>query len=435
MTDTAIGLAGIGVLVFMLLLRFPIGISLITVASGGIWLLIGPRPALGMLVSVPYEFVGKWTLSSIPMFLLMGYVSYFAGLTKGLFEAARIWLARLPAGLAITSVIGTAGFAAVSGSSVACAAAMARIAIPEMLEKKYDPALATGSLAAAGTLGALIPPSIILILFGIFAEVSISRLFLAGISVGLLSAISYVAVIWAQVMIKPEVAPRKNVQVSREEKIRIMLDIWPTLLLISCVLGGLFSGFFSATEAGGVGALIAILIGFLRGSLTFPLLQKSIKETLVTTAGLFIIAMGANLLSRFLSLSGADLLIGDIITAFASTDLTLIITIALIYIVLGMFLDPIGAMLLTLPIFLPTISERGIDIIWFGIFVTKLLEVGMITPPIGLNVFVIKGVVGDAVPLGTIFKGIIIFLIADLFVLIAIVFFPGVVTFLPSILM
>ncbi len=208
MSNEIIGLAGLGVLVLMLLARIPVGISLIAVSFGGIWTLIGPRPAWGILSAVPYDFAAKWTLSSVPMFLLMGFVCFHAGLTRGLFEACRSWMARLPGGLAIASVLGSAGFAAVTGSSVACAAAMGRIAVPEMLRARYDAAIATGSIAAAGTLGALIPPSILLILFGVFAEAPIGKLFIGGIGAGVVTALLYIAVIWIRATLDPSVAPR-----------------------------------------------------------------------------------------------------------------------------------------------------------------------------------------------------------------------------------
>jgi len=385
-----------------------------------------------MLAAMPYDFTSKWTLSSVPMFLLMGFVCYHAGLTRGLFEAARSWLARLPGGLAVASVCGSAGFAAVTGSSIACCAAMGRIAIPEMTRARYDPALATGAIAAAGTLGALIPPSILLILFGVFAEAPISKLFIGGIGAGLTTAALYIAMIMIRASLNPALAPRLDSLPPMEERMRHLRETWPVLALLMVVIGGMFVGLFTATEAGAVGALAAIVIALAKRSLTLAGVWESLKETLITTSSLFLIAIGANLLTRFLALSGAGDFIADGIISIQADQLTLLIGVSLMYLVLGMFLDPLGAMLLTLPILLPVARATGMDLLWFGVILAKLLEIGMITPPIGLNVFVIKNVMGERIGLGRIFQGVSRFLLADLVVVILLMAFPAIVLFLPS---
>lgn len=431
MSGELIGVSSIGVLMVLLVLRVPIGVALISVSMGGIWLLLGPRPATGLLVSTPHEFVGKWTLSAIPMFLLMGFVCYHSGLTRGLFQLARRLLWRLPGGLAVASIFGSAGFAAVSGSSLATAAAMGRISVPEMLKSNYSPALATGTLAAAGTLGALIPPSIILILYGVFAEVPIRQLFLGGIAVGLLTALVYSVTVIVQVLLFPSVAP-KSVRQPGESMRDVWFDTIPTVILVVFVLGGMFGGFFTATEAGAIGAAASIGIAYIKGLLSFSLLSKSIIETLVATSSLFLISIGAILFTKLLALSGATEAIGEVVGWVFENRILFFLTVALVYVILGMFLEPIGAMLLTLPVFLPFLSGVDVDPIWFGIFVAKLLEVGMITPPIGLNVFVISRVVGNSIALTTIFRGIIPFLVADVIILTLMVMFPDIITYLPS---
>ncbi len=434
MENEVIGLLGLGVLVLMLLARVPIGITLITVSFAGIWVLIGPRPAWGILSAVPYEFAAKWTLSSVPMFLLMGYVCYHAGLTKGLFAACRSWLARLPGGLAIASVLGSAGFAAVTGSSVACAAAMGRIAVPEMVAKRYDPALATGTIAAAGTLGALIPPSILLILFGVFAEVPISKLFIGGIGAGALTALLYIALIWARASLNPALAPREPVTPPLSERLEHLRETWPILALLVVVIGGMFVGLFTATEAGAVGAFASIVIALAKRALSWSGFWEAVVESLTTTGALFVIAVGANMLTRFLALSGSGELIADSVVGLQADPLLLLLGISALYLLLGMFLDPIGAMLLTLPVLLPVLDQSGIDLIWFGVFLVKFLEIGMITPPIGLNVFVIKGVVGNMASLTTIFRGILWFLAADAVVVALLIAVPGIITWLPGLM-
>jgi tripartite ATP-independent transporter DctM subunit len=434
MSDEIIGLSGLGVVMLLLALRVHIGIALISVSVAGIYILIGPRPALGMMSTMPYDFVAKWTLSSVPMFLLMGFVCHRAGLTRGLFEAARSWLSWLPGGLAVASVWGSAGFAAVTGSSIACCAAMGRIAVPEMLRAGYAPALATGTIAAAGTLGALIPPSILLILFGVFAEVPISRLFIGGVGAGLVTATLYMAVIVLTAVLRPDYAPAMAERQTGADRMRTLRETWPVLVLLVVVVGGMFSGLFTATEAGAVGALTSVVIALQRRTLDLAGLWHSLRETLVTTASLFLIAIGANLLTRFLTLSGAGDFIAETIIALNVDALTLILGVSAIYVVLGMFLDPLGAMLLTVPVLLPVLGEANIDLIWFGVFLVKFLEIGMITPPIGLNVFVLKGVVGSSASLGTIFRGIFLFLAADAIAVALFIIFPEIITWLPGLM-
>lgn len=434
MSDVEIGFVGIGILVALIALRVPIGVSLIGVSFFGIWAMVGEKAAWGILGVVPYSFAATWQLSSVPMFLLMGFFCFHAGLTKGLFDAARVWLSGLPGGLAVATVFGAAGFAAVTGSSVACAAAMGRIAVPEMMRHRYDVSLATGTVAAAGTIGALIPPSILLIIYGIIAEVPISRLFLGGVGAGLLTAFGYVMVITIRATINPELAPRLTETVPLAEKVTALKDTWPVILLMACVFGGLFGGLFTPTEAGAVGAFLSLVIAGIKGSLTLERFKNALLETLLTSASLFIIAIGASMLTRFLALSGAGDYLSEMVVAIGANELMLLVGISVVYLVLGMFLEPLGAMLLTLPILLPIIATTGFSLVWFGVLLTKFLEIGMITPPIGLNVFVIKGVVGDLATTSTIFRGIMWFLVSDLIVIVLLIAFPDIVLYLPSLM-
>ncbi len=434
MSDIEIGFVGIGILVALIALRVPIGVSLIGVSFFGIWAIVGEKAAWGILGVVPYSFAATWQLSSVPMFLLMGFFCFHAGLTKGLFDAARVWLSGLPGGLAVATVFGAAGFAAVTGSSVACAAAMGRIAVPEMMRHRYDVSLATGTVAAAGTIGALIPPSILLIIYGIIAEVPISHLFLGGVGAGLLTAFGYVMVITIRATINPELAPRLTETVPMAEKVAALKDTWPVILLMACVFGGLFGGLFTPTEAGAVGAFLSLAIAGIKGSLTLERFKNALLETLLTSASLFIIAIGASMLTRFLALSGAGDYLSELVVAIGANELMLLVGISVVYLVLGMFLEPLGAMLLTLPILLPIIATTGFSLVWFGVLLTKFLEIGMITPPIGLNVFVIKGVVGDLATTSTIFRGIMWFLVSDLIVIVLLIAFPDIVLYLPSLM-
>ena len=432
MSDVQIGLSGLAVLFVLIALRMPVGLALIGVSFGGLWYLMGWGIAWGSLGLIPYQFSANWVLSSVPMFLLLGYVCYHAQLTQGLFRAARLWLSRVPGGLAVASIFGTTGFAAVCGSSVACSAAMGRVAVPEMIEHRYNPGLATSTVAIAGTVGALLPPSIIMILYGIIAQEPITKLFLGGITAGLLTVLGYIIVVTIRVKLNPELAPAPEERISTEERLKALWEVWPVVMIMVGIFGGLFAGLFTPTEAGAVGASLACVVALCKGTLTWARLRDAVLETLLTTGTILIIAMGASLLTRFLSLSGAgDYLSSMVIDAGASTFAILMI-IVLIYLLLRMFLEPIGAMLLTLPIVLPIVDSVGLSLIWFGVVLTKLLEIGMVTPPIGMNIFVIKSVVGNLVSTGAIFKGVLWFLLMDVLVLALLMGVPELVLFLPE---
>ena len=432
MTGVEIGLLALVALLGLIALRMPIGPALVGVSFCGLWALMGWRVAWGALGVIPYQFSANWILSSVPMFLLLGFICYHTRLTQGLFDAARMWMSGLPGGLAIAAVFGASGFAAVSGSSVACSATMGRIAIPEMLKAKYHPELATGTLAVAGTIGALIPPSIILILYGIIAQVPVTGLFLGGIAAGVITAAGYIIVILIRVTLDPSLAPSVADRATWGEKVGALRETWPVILLIIGIFGGLFSGVFTPTEAGAVGAMLATLIAAAKGTLTRAAFTESILETVLTTSSLIIIGIGASLLTRFLALSGTGDFLSSAIMSMGAEPMLVLVGIVLLYLLLGMFLEPIGAMLLTLPIVLPIVDDAGFSLLWFGILLCKLLEIGMITPPIGMNVFVIKSVVGNLVSTSAIFRGIFWFLVMDLFVVAVLVAFPDLILFLPQ---
>lgn len=431
MPDIPNGLLLFGLLFILVLMRMPIGVSLIGIAFLGIWDALSFRVAWGALGMVPFQFASSWVLSSLPTFLFMGFICYHARLTHGLFEAARVWLSALPGGVAVASVLGCSGFAAVTGSSVACAAAMGKVAVPEMVRQNYNISLATGTVAAAGTIGALIPPSIILILYGIVAQVSISQLFLAGIGIGLTTMVAYIAVIVIRVKMNPALAPSVHEEITWPQRWRALAEIWPMLLIALGVFGGLFGGIFTPTEAGAVGAFLSCVVSALKGTLTLEAIRRAATETLVTTSSLLIIAIGASLLTRFMALSGAGEQIMGVVDGLGLSPLQIMVAIVIVYLLLGMILEPIGAMLLTLPIVLPIIDANGFSLLWFGVLLAKLLEVGMITPPIGLNVYVIKSVVGRLASTTVIFRGVVPFVLADLILIALMIAFPAVVLMLP----
>lgn len=429
-----IGLIGIGLLFVLLALRVPIAVAMLLVSWGGLSILIAPSVAWGVLRSIPVEFAANWTISAVPMFLLMGYVAFYAGLTTSLFELAKGLLARVPGSLAVSSIIACSGFAAVCGSSLACAAAMGRIAIPEMVRAGYDRNFACGTVAAGGTIGALIPPSIIMILFGIFAQVSILKLFIAGIGIGLLTAACYITVILLVSWRRPDLVPRTLPAVEPGAIRRGLLEMGPVIALMAALFGGLFGGIFTTTEAGAVGAALAVLIALVQRRLTLDILIRSVTETVSTSGSIFVIGVGAMMFTKFLSISGTGDFVADLVNGMNLGYFQLALLVVVIYLILGTFMDGIGAMLITLPIFLPILQSASIDLIWFGILLTKLIEIGMITPPFGLNVFVIRSVVGDLTSLVGIFRGILYFFVADLFVIGLVILFPGIILYLPSLM-
>ncbi|MBP1719690.1 MAG: putative rane protein (TrapT family, dctM subunit transport precursor) [Deltaproteobacteria bacterium] len=431
MTNLEIGFVGTGAMLVLLILRVPIGATLGIVAVGGIWVIRGPRAALGSLGTLPYEFCASWTLSAVPMFLLLGAVAYHMGLTKGLYEAARAWMGRLPGGLAIASNWACTLFGAASGSSVATTAAMGKLAIPEMLRLGYHPALATGAVAAAGTIDALIPPSIAFVIYGWYAEAPIDKLLIAGILPGLLTAFAYMFFIMLICRLNPALAPTVHLRYSLREKVGLLKDVWPLPLLILGVVGALWSGAATSTEAAAFGAAMALVIALIRRSITREALRSSFGETAKNMSALFFVVVGAVLFTRFLAVSGLPAFIATQLTALGSKFL-IILFMLVIYLILGMLLDPIGVMLITLPVLVPVCRQNGIDLIWIGVLVVKLVEVGMLTPPVGFHCFVLKAVVGDKVPLPMIFRGACWFIAADAVVLTLLIAFPQISLYLPG---
>lgn len=427
-----VALSAIAILLVLIGLRVPIGLALGVVSLIGLMIVRSTESALGIFADLPFEFGANWSLSAVPMFLLMGSIAFHTGMTSSLFKAARLWLSTLPGGLAVATNFASAGFAAASGSSLATAAAMGRLAIPEMLRMKYDPALATGVVAAAGTLGSLIPPSILFVLYGWFTETSIGALLLAGVFPGLLTAFVYAVMIIGRCIVNPKLAPPVTEKITWAERWQVLIEIWPIPLLVLSVVGGIYSGIATATEAAALGALMAAVISLARGRLTWLAFRTSIVEALESTASIFFVAIGALLLTRLLALAGLPTLMAASISDLALDPLYLVLGVSVIYLILGCFLDPLGLMLLTLPVFQPMFEAVGLDMIWMGVIVVKYIEIGLLTPPVGLNAYVVKGVVGDAVPLTTIFRGLTWFIAAEAVIMVLLISFPEISTYLPA---
>lgn len=420
----------------LIAVRTPIGVALGVASFAGFWWLRNFHVALGQLREIPYYFAANWDLSAIPMFLLMGSIVYVSGIATALFNAARLWLSVLPGGLAVAANAASAGFAAGCGSSVASAAAMGRLAIPEMLKAGYEKGLASGVVASAGTIAALIPPSILMVLYGIFAETSIVDLLIAGIIPGLMTAGAYTAMIILRCWRNPALAPHVAYAGDnlRRERWQALGEVWPLFVLVLGVIGGLYTGVVTPTEAGAAGALLALVIAVIQRRMTLSKLWQAVRDAVMTTAQIFFVGMGALMFTRLLSFSGASAMLTDLVAPLGLDPLLIVIAMTAVYLVLGMFLDPIGIMLITMPVFIPLLKALDLDLVWYGVLVVKFIEIGMLTPPLGFNVFVVSGVTGREIPVTTIFRGVGWFLVCDLIVVTLLIAFPQLSLFLPALM-
>ncbi|MDO6459672.1 TRAP transporter large permease [Granulosicoccaceae sp. 1_MG-2023] len=445
MEPSVIGAWGFGLALVLMLLRVPIAFVLVGVAS--VCSLVtyawrpgsefhferGLRPAMSLIESNAFDFIHSYSLSMIPLFIAAGHIAYHSRITTDIYEAVRVWLARLPGGLAIASLFGCGGFSAITGSSLACASSMGRICVPEMLRFGYDKQLATATVAMGGTLGSLIPPSVLFILYGMFTEQSVNKLFLAGVLPGILTISGFILVVVIWAMLKPGHAPTpENLRFTNRDRLKAALKGWPALMLMAIIIGGIYGGFFTATEAAAVCLLFAIGFGVLSRRLSWADFLSSMKETAYQSASLFFIAVGAKIFVSFVSLTGVTGAFVGFVDSLGMAPWMVMLFIVLLYIVLGMFLDSIGTMLLTLPFVIPLVEGMGMDLIWFGVVVVKLLEIGLVTPPLGMNVFVINSVVGRDIKVHTIFFGVMKFLVMDLIVLALIVAFPLISLLIPN---
>jgi tripartite ATP-independent transporter DctM subunit len=430
MTDTAVGLTGIAILFLLLAFRIPVAFAMFLVGFLGIWFLNGWNAAMGLLASETFTLASKPELIVVPLFILMGNVASVTGLSRRLYEAAYAVIGNIRGGLASATVIGCGGFAALSGSSVAAALTMGKVSLAEMDRYGYDPRLSTGVVAAGGTLGILIPPSTGFVIYAILTEQSIGRLFLAGVLPGLLLLTVFVLTITLLCLFRPELGP-PGPRTSLTEKRRALTGALPIVSVILLTIGGIYGGIFSPNEAAGVGAGLVILYGFVTRTLGLAAFWTAVRDSIVTTATVMLILIAAHLLNPFLALSHVTTLVGETIAAL---DLSVIGTLAIIlfvYMILGCFLEGFAMLVLTLPIFFPVITQLGIDPIWFGVLVVLTLEMGLISPPVGINVFIVKSV-APSVPLGDIYRGVAPFWFAMLVTLVILVAFPQISLILPD---
>ena len=429
--DPTLLTALIFVLLFTLLaLGMPIGFGLGASALVGTMLLLDSRAALALLGQTAYETAITYDLSVLPMFVLMGYLASGAGLSESLYRACNAWLGHRRGGLALATIGACGAFAAICGSSLATAATMAQVALPEMRRYKYDDRLATGCVAAGGTIGILIPPSVVMVIYGLLTQTSISKLFLAGFVPGLLTVIGFMLAISLMCRLRPGYGPPAE-RTPILQRFAALRDVWGAALLFLVVIGGLYAGAFSPTEAAGVGAVGAAILAAVNRRLTAKLLLDSLVDTVKTTAMIFTILIGAILFNNFLVLASIPDLISSWIAGLPLGKTMILVVILLMYLVLGCLLDSLAMILLTIPIFFPIITNLGYDPIWFGIIIVMVVELGLITPPIGMNVFVIKGMAND-VPLGTVFAGVTPFIVAQILLIALLVAFPAIALWLPN---
>ena len=430
MSSYAISIGGFVLLLALMLLRVPVGIAMGVVGCLGFGAVVGTGPALQLLAQVPLTTVMDYNLSIIPMFILMGVFASSSGLSRELFHAGRTWVGHVPGGLALATLVSCAGFAAVNGSSIATAATMTRVALPEMENAKYSPILSTGVIAAGGTLGIMIPPSAALALYGIITEQDISRLFMAGILPGLLGIVMYAIVIRTIAYLRPE-SCRPEARTTLAAKILSLRDIWAVLLLFGFVIGGIYGGFFTVTEASGIGACGTWLIGVIRRRLTLKDTIESLIEALRTTASIFMIVVGALIFGYFLTITQTTQNINSWLGSLDIGPYGVLTLILIMYIILGALMDEIAIALLTLPIIYPVIVGLGFDPVWFGVIFVMVCTLGMVSPPIGMNVFVINSLTPH-ISLVQIYRGVMPFLMMDLVRLAILVAFPAISLWLPT---
>jgi len=432
MSPTTVGLIGLAILVIFLFSRMPVAFVMGLLGVVGFSYVVSVEGGMRMLAKDFFDIFGSYSLTVVPLFMLMGQITFHAGISSRLFDTAYKLIGHLPGGLAMAAVAACAGFAAICGSTNAAAATMGTVALPEMKRYKYDDELATGTIAAGGSLGILIPPSVIFIVYGILTEQSIGSLFIAGIVPGLLLSFLFVAAIYVWVKMKPETAPR-GPKTTLKEKLVSLAGVGDTLILFILVMGGLFAGFFTPTEAGAVGAGGAILLGFIRRRLTWKgFIQAAIESTRISCMVLVIVA-GATMFGHFLAITRIPFALATWVSELAMPHWAIMAFIIFLYLIGGAFVDALALILLTIPIFYPVVTSMGYDPIWFGVIIVLVTQMGVITPPVGVNVYIVNGIAKD-VPLMTIFRGAVPFLIAIILCSLIMIPFPQIALFLPKLM-
>lgn len=434
MSPITVGIIGIVVLVLIMLLKImPIGTAMALLGFIGFSYLVSIRGAYHTTVADFFSVFTSYNLTVIPLFIFMGQILFNAGIGKRLYHVAYKWLGHLPGGLAIATIGACAGFAAISGSAIATAATIGTVSLAEMRRYKYSQALASGSVAAGGTLGVLIPPSVTFIIYGILVEESIGKLFIAGILPGLLLASLFTCTIYVMVKINPSISPTPGIMPSWKERVSVLTGVLETLALFVLVMGGLFAGFFTPTEAAAIGACGALILASLRRQLNWQGIVRSFFEALRTSCMVMVIIAGATVFNHFLAVTRIPYGLASWISGLPISPMAVLVVIALMYLIGGCVVEALPLIIITVPIFFPVVQSLGFDPIWFGVMIVLLGQVGMITPPVGINVFVIAGVAKD-IPLQTIFRGVVPFVLAMIICIIILMIFPKITLFLPNLM-
>jgi tripartite ATP-independent transporter DctM subunit len=430
MSSDVVAVIGFLLLFVLILLRVPIGMAMGLVGVGGFAYLSGGGPALKIVGHTSMRTVTDFNFAIVPLFLLMGSFATTSGMSRELFRAGNAFLGQMRGGLGIATIAACGGFAAICGSSVATAATFSRVAYPEMRAYGYPQSFATGVIAAGGTLGIMIPPSTVFAVYGLITEQDIGKLFIAGVVPGILAMGMYMLTITVIGMVRPGYLPPGK-RVSWKERGESLREIWATLLLFAFVIGGIYGGLFTATEAAGMGAAGAFIIGIVRGRLSRKDIRRSLLDTTRVTAAIFTILIGALLFGYFLTITQTPQKVTEFLTNLGIGRYGVLALIMLMYLVLGCLMDALAMIILTVPIIFPVIKELGFDPIWFGVIIVMTVELGLIHPPVGMNIFVIKSVVED-VKISTIFYGVLPFILTDILRLILLIAFPIIALWLPS---
>jgi len=430
MSSDAIALLGFVSLFALMLLRVPVGMAMGLVGVAGFGAIVGSGPALKMVGQTSMRTVTDWNFAVVPLFLLMGSFATTSGMSRELFRAANAFVGHLRGGLGIATIAACGGFAAICGSSVATAATFSRVAYPEMRRFGYPQSFATGVIAAGGTLGIMIPPSTVFAVYGLITEQDIGKLFVAGIVPGIIAILMYMATVTIIGYARPGYLPAGQYS-SWRERLDSLRDIWATLLLFLFVIGGIYGGLFTATEAAGMGAAGAFLIGIARRRLSRDDILRSLLEATRTTAAVFTVLIGAILFGYFLAITQTPQKVTEFLTGLGIGRYGVLALIMVMYLVLGCLMDALAMIILTVPIIFPVIKQLGFDPIWFGVIIVMTVELGLIHPPVGMNIFVIKSVEEDA-KISTIFYGVLPFIVTDILRLILLIAFPILALWLPS---
>jgi tripartite ATP-independent transporter DctM subunit len=430
MDRETIAATGFAMLFVLLFIRIPVGIAMMIAGGIGIYL-IRPPAAMPVIAGEIFGEASNYPLTILPLFILMGNLAGVSGMSRDLYDAAHGWFGHLKGGLASATIVGCAGFSALSGSSLVAALTMGRVSLPEMQRYNYDNGLATGAVAAGGTLGILIPPSAGFVVYAILTEESIGRLFMAGVLPGLLLTLMFIIAIWIVVTISPSKAPRAAAREEFAVRMQKLGRAGWIIGIIAVTIGGIYAGVFSAIEAAGIGAILAFLVTVMRGAMTWGNAKDVIQSTLKSTGTVFLILFGAFVFKTFVGFTGLPLKITAWVEVQGFTGLQVVIAILIFFMILGTFLEGFAILVLSVPLVQPILETLGVDMIWFGVLMVIVLEMALISPPVGINVFVVKGIAQD-VPLGTIFRGIWPFWFAMAAVVILIVLFPDIALVLPN---